>query len=400
MTPTALDPIGEAADFLTPEAVSVFLSAHGWELENRRPGIREIWRLEDSPEFGSARVMLPLATEYVDFRARFKDVLDSLCHVYEIDARELRERVSATNYDLFFVRINQPMTDGSIPFRQAGKTVDSLYRMMKAAATTAADPHHSHKGRRPGAVADFLDDCIKLGQTRRGSYVFTVSVLLDDTRPANGKNGDTARTTFPRQVMTTLARGLESTRRLALRWDERILETPWEFGLSSALVESIEEMTRPDRLHSLDLRFEWAALFPPKNIRTSTIVFDRDTIAELPRLRERLVRREEPARRVTLVGIVKSLAREETPPGEDDVADVTLLTEVGGKPRSVHVELEGDDHDWAIMAYQRKLPLVVTGDLSFERRTWRLSGEIEMDTGFLRHFSEAHPPMTSEEENP
>src|SRR5699024_10130734 len=102
---------------------------------------------------------------------------------------------------------------------------------------------------------------------------------------------------------------------------------------------------------------------------------------------------------MTLIGIVKSLAREETPPGEEDAADVTLLTEVGGKTRNVRVSLEGEDHRWAIIAYQMKLPLVVTGDLSFERRTWRLSGDIDVDASFLEHFSRTRPSPDEDERN-
>src|SRR5690606_20795064 len=117
MTPTTLDPLSEAASLLEPRAVSRFLATHGWELENRQPGVREIWLLDQDSELGSARIMLPLATDFVDFHARFKDTIESLCHVYRTDVGELRERVTATHSDLFFVRINQPMSDGSIPFR-------------------------------------------------------------------------------------------------------------------------------------------------------------------------------------------------------------------------------------------------------------------------------------------
>ncbi|WDZ91483.1 hypothetical protein [Nocardiopsis sp. HUAS JQ3] len=400
MTPTTLDPLSEAASLLTPQSVSRFLASHGWELEGRQPGIREIWRLDQSPEYGSARVMLPLATDFVDFQARFKDTIESLCHVYMTDAVELRERVTATHSDIFLVRLNQPMSDGSIPFRQAGSTVDSLFRMLKAAATTAADPLHSHRGRRPAIVADFLDESIRLGQTKQGSFVFTVSAFLGDQPPEDRESGGSADPpAFARLVMATLARGLESARRLALHWDERVLDSPSDLGLSAALVESMEEMTRPDKLRSVDLSFQWAAAKAPPDVAESTIVLDRDVIVELPRLRERLVRREEPSRRITLIGIVKGLAREETPPGEEEAADITLLTEVSGKTRNVQVSLEGEDHRWAIIAYQRNLPLVVTGDLSFERRTWRLSGDIDVDASFLRHFSRTHPSSGGDERN-
>ncbi|GAB2507342.1 hypothetical protein [Nocardiopsis aegyptia] len=395
MTPTTLDSLSEAAAALTPGSVSQYLETHGWNLQSRQPDVLEIWCLNQSPEYGSARVMLPLATDFVDFLPRFKDTLDSLCHVYGIDAEELQERISSTRSDLFFVRINQPMADGSIPFRQAGKTVDALFRMLKAAATTAADPHHSHKGRRPTVVSDFLDDNIRLGQTKQGSFVFTVSTDLG-VSPSDENSEDSTRSSFARRVMLTLARGLESARSLTLRWDERALESPSNLGLSAALVESMEELTRSEKLRSVDLSFQWAAAEPVPNATASTIALDRDVIVELPRLRERLVRREEPSRKATLIGIVKSLAREETPSGEDDAAIVTLLTEVGGKTRSVQVGLEGEDHHWAIIAYQRKLPLVVTGNLSFERRSWRLSGDIDVDPSFLKYFSQQHSSSNEE----
>lgn len=398
MTPTTLNPLSEAASLLTPREVSRFLATQGWELETMQPGIREIWRLDQSPEFGSARIMLPLATDFVDFRPRFKDAIESICHVHMIDVGEFRERVTAIHSDMFFVRLNQPMSDGSIPFRQAGRTVNSLLKMLKAAATTAADPLHSHRGRRPAIVADFLDESIRLGQTKQGSFVFTVSAFLGENSPVDEESDGTAdRPIFARLVMATLARGLETARRLALHWDERVLDSPSDFGLSAALVESMEEMTRPDKLRSVDLSFQWAAAEAPPDVAESPIVLDRDVIVELPRLRERLVRREEPSRRMTLIGIVKSLAREETPPSEEDAADVTLLTHVSGKTRKVHVSLEGEDHRWAIIAYQRNLPLVVTGDLSFERRAWRLSGDIDVDASFLRHFSRTHPSPGGDE---
>lgn len=394
MTPTTLDPLGEAATLLTPRAVSRFLAAHGWELESRRTDIREIWRIQDSPDLGSARIMLPLATDYVDFDKRFRDTLDSICHVYGISAQELRKRIISTGFDTFRVRLNQPAEDGSIPFRQAEATLESLLRMMKAAATTAADPLHSHQGRRPAAVSEFLDEHVRLGQTREGSFVFFI--FVDPAAPTatdiENDGGPPPPAPFPRQVMETLALGLRSTRRLALRWDESLLESPSDFGLSSALVESLEDMANPPDLRSLDFSFDWSPTEPKPDVSSDPIIVDRDVIVRLPSIRERLVRREEPPRRATLFGIVKSLTREESASNEKDSSLVTLLTQVRGKPRSVHMVLTGEDHHWAIMAYLKKIPIGVTGNLAFERRAWRLSGEITIDTGFLRHAADERGP--------
>lgn len=61
----------------SPQAVSRYLAGHGWELESAVPDVKEIWRLP-GPDGLRGRVMLPLATDYVDFSRRFDDTLQAL----------------------------------------------------------------------------------------------------------------------------------------------------------------------------------------------------------------------------------------------------------------------------------------------------------------------------------
>ncbi|WP_244942367.1 hypothetical protein [Streptomyces seoulensis] len=340
--------------------------------------------------------MIPLATDFVDFTPRFVDALESLGHIHDWDAGQLLERVIATRADLFFVRLDQEMLDGTIPFQQAEKTLQAILKIMKAAATTAADPHHPHRGRRPAMVNEYLDEDIRLGHTKRGSFVFTVVSRLGDVSPEPIDGRDRRTVPFPRQVMETLARGIETTKRLTQSWDQKSLSSPSSVGLSAGLVESLEEMSQPEHLRSLDLSFEWAAAERKPDVGLATIMLDRDLIVELPRVREQLLRREEPVRRETLVGPVKSLARDDSTPGEGETATAIVAAEVNGKTLRVHVPLVGDDHGWAIMAYERQLPFTVTGDLSYERRAWRLTGHIEVDSRFLCHLSGLETPDSSE----
>ncbi len=118
---------------------------------------------------------------------------------------------------------------------------------------------------------------------------------------------------------------------------------------------------------------------------------------ELPRVREGLVQRELPVRRETLVGHVKSLTRDDAAANNDEAAIITVAAEVSGKTLRVQVPLTGENHGWAIMAYRRQLPFTVTGDLTYERRAWRLMGNIEVDSSFLRHLSGSSTPDLSEE---
>ncbi|MFJ8888139.1 hypothetical protein ACIRJR_32715 [Streptomyces sp. NPDC102402] len=385
MSTSTLDDYADAAANLTPPAVAQFLAAHSWQLEAQLPHVKEVWRLP-GPDGDKGRIMLPLATDYTDFTQRFRDALISLGHIHALDAVRLYEQIIATRADLFFVRLDQNMIDGTIPFSQAEKSLQALLRMMRAAATTAADPSHPQRGRRPASVSDFLEDDVRLAHTKRGSFVFTVVTRLGDPAPPDSSDMNVIKP-FSRRVMETLARGLETTRRLTQEWDASVLDDPAGQGVSANLVESIEDLTQADHLRQVDLSFEWAAAEPRPDVGLATVSFDRDVMSELPRVRERLIRQEEPPRRVTLRGFVKTLSRENAPAGGEEIASVVLTADVNGKQRLVHSNLSGEDHEWAIKAYRQKLPFTVTGDLAYERRSWRLTGDIEVDPSFLQHQS-------------
>ncbi len=379
-----LDSLREVASALSPPAVSQYLATHDWQLEVREQDVREIWRLPGEDGL-LGRIMLPLATDYVDFSRRFRDTLQALATIYDWDPAQLVERIAAARADLFFVRLDQEMSDGTIPFRQAETTLEALFTMMKAAATTADDPTHSHRGRRSAVVTNFLEDDIRLGHTKRGSFVFTVVTRLGNI-PSPQVAGTPA-VPFPRKVMTTLATGLRSAWQLALDWDERALDHAGELGLSGSLVESVLDLTQPEALRALDLSFDWAVSERPPDVATSRIVIDRNAMAGLPRVRERLVRREEPPRRLTLIGMVRTLNRDDSGDEDQEATSIVLSTHVDGRLRKVHVPLGGDGYQWAIRAHQSKQPIVVSGDLVFERGAWRLTGMISLDPSYLHRES-------------
>jgi hypothetical protein len=389
---STLDGYRQAARALAPSAVSQYLATQQWELEARHGDVREIWRLPGLYGRPQARIMLPLATDYVDFHQRFSDTLRSLGHLHGWDAEELQERIESIRADLFVVRLDQAMTDATISIRQAEQTVAAIYRMLQAAATTTADPDHSHRGRRPARVTEFLEEDVRLGHTKRGSFVFTVVTRLGSPPGSPGSPGPTSlplpRTDaagpapFQRRVMETLARGLESTRALAAEEDPRPLESPAEFGLSATLVEALEDVSQTDGLWAVDLSFQWAAAAEPPAVGRKPIVLDRAIMSALPRVRERLIRREKPLHRETLIGLVKSLTREDSD-ADGETGSIVLIAEAAGRTRNVQVPLTPEDHEWAIVAYRNKWPFTVTGDLVFARRAWRLTGEIEVDARFL-----------------
>ncbi|MFE5327224.1 hypothetical protein ACFRCG_12645 [Embleya sp. NPDC056575] len=378
MSASTIGRYGELDRVLSPAVVSGHLAAHGWTLEARQAHVKELWRLEDDTGGLTARILLPLATDYEDFRRRFDEALYGIGRVYGWDPETLLEHVSATHADLFYIRLDQSLRDGTISFEQADETLRGIHKMLGAAAMTAADPEHTRSGgRRPAVVREFLTDDVRLGHTKRGSFIFTIVTRLGEPAPAGPPADERP---FPRRVMETLARGLETTRDAALSTTRG--DAP---GMSLGLVESLEDLTKAPGLRALDLSFEWSPVLPsPPAIRH--VLMGRDVIGELPRVREGLARREEPPTRQTVVGPVKSLTRENAGTDTQERGTVVLLADIPDKGiRNIHVTLTGENYDWAIRAHRAKLPLTVTGDLTRERRTWRLLGEVTLDTTFLAH---------------
>jgi hypothetical protein len=386
-----LDPYREIASILTPAAVSQYLASEDWELEYRQDRVREVWRLPASGDRARrGRIMLPLASDFEDFPQRFYDALHALGRINDWDADQLQERITAARADLFFIRLDQAMTDGTIPFRQAESTISAIYKLMKSAATTAADPRHSHRGKRPASVTEFLDEDVRLGHTKRGSFVFTVAArlgvpMLSEPDTSGAPQGvDDAVTPFARRAMETLARGLQTTESLTRDENTDALQDPARWGLSAELVESLERMIQPEGLRTIDLRFEWATAGPQPEVGSRPITLKHSSSGQLARVRERLVRQEQPPSRETLVGAVCRLSREDSDNDGEEVGTVVLQAEVKGRTRNVSVTLSGQDHQWAITAYQEKVPLTVTGSLAFERGAWRLSNP-EVDSSFLQY---------------
>jgi len=388
----------DLAGSLPPVAVSQYLAATGdWILETRQEGVREIWNLSAPPRSSDAsvagrhprgRIMLPLATDFADFGQRFRDALSALAMINDWSPLQLERRILATRADLLLVRLDQEHSGESIPLRQAETTVEAIYKMLRAAAMTTATPNYKFRGGRlPAPVSAFLEEDVELGHTQRGSFVFTVVARLDASAgsalPGRAPVASRQTRQFPRRVMETLALGIQTARDMAEGRTAADLRDPAEWGLSAGLIEALEDITGPEGLRAVDLSFEWAAAESRPEFGIESVRIEHALLGELTRVREQLLQLEEPVRRETLVGTVVTLSREEDGLSDEEAASVIISAEIRGRRRNVHLTLTGRRHDLAIQAYRLKLPIVVTGDLVFTRRTWWLEGNIELDEATL-----------------
>jgi hypothetical protein len=378
----------EAAEYgevLTDANVVQFLAANNWTRHSSR-GYDEVWIEPGSEGQRVAAVLVPREKRLADYSRRLREALADIARVYDWGLGQLAEQVAAIHADLFFVRVDQYSQDGTIPFRQAAALLEGIDDLIRASALTAWNPLGSGKGRTPGIVQDFLEQDLRMGHTKKGSFIITVAARLDEPAPSVANIGsDEPVPSFSRQVMTTLARSLDVTRRHLVQGDDFIdLEGAAKEGLRLPLVDALQRMGDGKALSSLDLSFEWAQSEPQREVAPARVVLERDVLAELPNLRARL-KRKQPVEQVTVIGPVTELKRGDEPVQDaEDAGEIVVRGEVNQRTRRVTVPLSGVDYDWAIRAHRERLPFTVAGKLVVKGgNQYRLEEPIEVDRSFL-----------------
>lgn len=410
----------EYGEVLTHANVAQFLATNNWTCQLDRK-FDQVWVQPGAVGERVVSVLLPREPAFVDYGKRLAEALQSIARVYDWRLSKLAEQVAAIHADLFFVRIDQHSQDGTIPLRQATSLLESIDQMIRTAAITAYNPHSSGRGRVPGAVNDFLNDDVRMGHTKKGSFIITVAARLDSLsdqkvfpRAEPLKSGtpsepgddlvtpaETALPSFTRQVMTTLARSLDVTRRYAAKGDDFIgFDEAINQGLRLPLVQALHDMSDAEGVRSLDLNFEWAAAEPNRTNVPNHVILDRDVIEVLPEVERQLTRTIQPER-VTIVGPVTELKRSEAEGQvmDDEQGEIVVRADVNGRLSRIVVPLSGRDYDWAIRAHRERLPFSVSGELDKKGRSWHLKEPVDVDRSFLEFRLGPNADQASQEDS-
>lgn len=402
--------LADFSEILKPSHLSEFLAVQRWACLADKP-FGQMWAQPGNLTGSISSVVLPKDPRSPDYQRRLDESIGILTSILGVTIGQLAEKVASIRADLFLVRVDQPMLDGTIPLGQATHLLQGIEKMIRAAATTAANPWHTHRGRLPRGVNEFMEQDVRMGHTKSGSFIVTVVARLDDEdtpgksrqsmeaaadSPQQRDAADEVPVPFARRVMTTLSKGLDAAHRHAnkdsaafLALDEAVAA-----GVSLPLIQALNELGASETLRSLDLSFNWSVTEPPPADVPESIVFNRQEFQVLSDVEEQLIRIVEPVTE-TIMGQVQSLERAE--PGEDDGDNgiAVISADVRGQLRRVHVPLSGSDYDWAIVAHHQKLVYTVTGTLRKEGRRWVLSGEVRPDLSFLRHLNKSTSPPRS-----
>ncbi len=366
---------------LKPQSVSAYLLATGWTLSNARPGI-ETWDLLEGSKL-SARVSLPTNPKFDDFRLRYDEALERLRVVNDWTSTKLVSAISTSRSDMMYIRADQAVLDGTIPLKQAAELLSGARMLLTNAASAALSPRAHYLGRRADLVNEFVDEDIRMGHTKRGSFIITILARLDDPEEVVAPvetEGEVSEETdavapFQRRVMAKLATGVQAARSISLSPSGLTLDEAIDDGLSANTVEALPKMTRFQGLHSLDLSFSWAVAEKAEPPDVDVVAISRDVIPNLEGVRQRLVRRPASPTTETITGRVTRLER-----GEDDAEGTVTI--IGITDRSTHrqirVALTGVDYNTAISAHRRKSIVSATGILERRSNAMWLTGRVTL----------------------
>lgn len=143
-----------------------FLATRNWTIQRDRE-FDQVWSLEPGGGGRPVTVLLPREPSFVDYDRRLHEAITSISRAYGYSLSDLVEQVAAIRADLFFIRVDQSMTDGTIPLRQATALLDSIDQMIRVAAISAHNPQASGRGRVPDYVNEFLNDDVRMGHPRQ-----------------------------------------------------------------------------------------------------------------------------------------------------------------------------------------------------------------------------------------
>ncbi|MFF9557051.1 hypothetical protein ACF1DY_14695 [Streptomyces albus] len=275
MSQNAVDDYYALASLISPQQVSSYLHAQGWDLVDRREGLLEEWTAPSTPggEIDSEIYLLPVNKQYRDFARRFVEFLKAVADYYGIDAHELSHRLRLGNADVLLFRVS---ADGdsqdSVGLEEAGGVLRVAHRMLKLSARYTASPDKEFTGRMKPEAREYIEKHVGLGHTRRGSFVFPI---LSGPRMGRG-----VEVLFARRVVENLAIGLHRVKSIA---DDIHSAVSDEFApLVVALADSVQELSRVPRLQVIDISFRWAPeRGAPRHVPDSTLTLEAGSIRQL-----------------------------------------------------------------------------------------------------------------------
>ncbi len=358
-----------------PEDVSSWLANHDWQRITQLPQRPALWTL------GGRELLQPTLRDATDYELRMSQMLRSLASWADRSVEALTEEMIHEGSDITEWRAKGAHSrDFSVPLEDGLNLVHSVRNAFVAAAN-ATIQRRAYFGHGTLKAAREHAQVVRMGQTRRGSYVVPIisrvpGVVEQPDEAQSRLDVDVSAQPFERRVMVQLAEALQAIQSMAVRSDteptQRELNESVGSGVSHELCAALDNALGAESLGDVDVRFSWARR-GARHPDVRRVEFPREARPIIRRMAENLRGSDIIAEQV-LAGWVWQTKYE---PGDRE-GSIKLRAQIGKATRTIHAILNVEQIHEALAAAAEDRPIFVRGRLVREQgRTWHFESVSE-----------------------
>jgi hypothetical protein len=350
-----------APDFGLAENRS-YLKVTGWSPVSGGD-LAELWNLPGPAE---EVVLVPMKPGAPDFPKRVHILMEDLARIESRRVAAVHAAIASVYHDVTDLRASHPsLSDGSIPL-EAGYELFVSARRLRVASAAATIRRQGHFRNFPTRARDQARE-VRLGQTRRGSYIVPIisqARAPEDVYAPQQEHIDVQveETLFDRRVTATMSRALGVLEELAgggrLPTPSEIADSVGE-GVSYELCQALSKVVKADSVATVDITFNWSQVASPPPGSSPHVEFDEAAIEIVDRVSDHLKTRLYTQEHI-IYGVITDLSRRP----EDETGRVGIETLIKRRRRTVWIDLPDRQYHQAVHCHDAGIPVRARGVLS------------------------------------
>lgn len=199
-----------------------------------------------------------------------KSLVSRLAHYHNIKQKDLENIIAGWRTDITLLRVaNDSVINESIPLTAGAAMVDNARQMYRSAASTAVRLR-ANIGGNYSTTGDHVLDKVRLGHTRRGSYIVPIhipvgmpDILNEMTIPgAEIQHLATQVESAERRTSRTFAQAMNSIDKVVIKPDRSPgtddIDNLVAHGVSREFVSAMTRIVGQQAVAQLDASFQWA----------------------------------------------------------------------------------------------------------------------------------------------
>ncbi len=353
---------------LKPQDVELYLQISGWSREQYIPDKISIWIKEQ------AEILLPLSIKFGDYFKRIEDILNILELVEKRSVSEIYNDMIMNNADIIRVRlINAKTNEGTIPLNEGIQLLKLAQNMMIASANSTIEKKPVYPTSKFKNASSYVET-LKMGQTEKGSYVIKILSYLPKIIDRNLFGLEEP---FERRVTKNLLKSLYYTKKAAIkaisnRFDMQDFFDGVPYGINANLCEAISSYDSPllSKMN-LQIHISWSNFRPIVETENDIVEFSNEL---MPILREaaREFRAQAPINEIVEIKGPVIILKRPRKNSNSEMGLVTIWCDINDQTKSVQLELNKTDLEYAIKAFKEQNFLKCEGILNTENRGLKL----------------------------